>query len=103
MQKTVINFSSAWGKVIFLHLSVILFTGGGSNWAGNPLGRYTPWVGTPPQDLVQPPGQVHHLVPGTPPNPWDQVHPPWTRYTLRGQVHPLGPGIPSQTRYTTQD
>ena len=30
--------------------------------------------------------------PGTP--PWDQVHPPRTRYTPRDQVHPLGPGTP---------
>ena len=30
-----------WSKVIFLHLSVILFTGG-STWAGIPPGRYTP-------------------------------------------------------------
>ena len=61
-------------KVIFLHLSVILFTGGV-------------------------PGQVHPLGPGTH-HPWDQVHPsatrytPWTRYTPCDQVHPLG------TRYT---
>ena len=39
--------NEVWGKVIFLHLSVILFTG------GTYLGRY-------------PPGQVHPLA-GTPP------------------------------------
>ena len=32
--------NEVWGKVIFLHLSFILFTGG-STWAG------TPWAGTP--------------------------------------------------------
>ena len=52
-----------WGKVIFLHLSVILFTGG-STWTGTPpdrytpLGRYTlparytPRAGTPPAGIL---------------------------------------------------
>ena len=53
--------NEVWGKVIFLHLSVILFTGRG----GEYLGRYTPRAGTPPT--------------GTHPG----------RYTLR-QVHPPG-------------
>ena len=66
-----------FAKVMFLHMSVILSTGG-STWvgtphppgrytprqvhpqAGTPLGRYTPWAGTP--------------TPG-------QVHPPLGRYT----------------------
>ena len=30
--------NAVWGKVMFLHLSVILFTGGGV---------YTPWASTP--------------------------------------------------------
>ena len=39
--------NEVWGKVIFLHLSVILFTGGGlpgkvPTRAGTPPGRYTP-------------------------------------------------------------
>ena len=34
--------NEVWGKVMFLHVSVILFTG------GEYLGRYPPWAGTPP-------------------------------------------------------
>ena len=95
--------NEVWGKVIFLHLSVILFTGGGSTWAGTsslsryiPQGRYIPWAGTPPTGTppgrytpwactpprqVHPPGQVHphRYTPG-------QVHPP--AGTPPGQVHP---------------
>ena len=48
--------NEVWGKVIFLHLSVILFTGGGGGgagiWEGTP-GRYTPShprAGTPPSN-----------------------------------------------------
>ena len=69
--------NEVWGKVIFLHLSVILFTGG-STWKGTPPGRYTPRQVRPQQ--VHPPGSYTpgqvHLLPG-------QVHP------LPGQVHPL--------------
>ena len=50
-----------WGKVIFLHLSGILFTGGGIPGQVHPLGRYTPN-----------PGQVH----------------PLGRYTLRAGTPP---------------
>ena len=64
-------------KVIFLHLSVILFTGE-STWAGTPLGRYT---SSPPGQV--PPRQVHPLA-GTPPR---QVHPP-------GQIHTPQAGTP---------
>ena len=49
--------NEVWGKVIFLHLSVILFTGG--------VPVQVPPAGTPP-------GQVHPLA-DTPPG---QVHPP---------------------------
>ena len=89
--------NKVWGKVIFLHLSVILFTPLDQV---HPLGqvhppdqvpprtRYTPWdqvhspgPGTPPWD------QVHPLGPGTP--PWDQVHPPssacWEIWTTSGR------------------
>ena len=80
-------------KVIFLHLFVILFTGGEYLTRYNPPGtRYTP------QTRYTPPG------PGTP--PLDQVHPPGTRYIPPGpgtpprdQVHPPGPGTPPGTRY----
>ena len=46
--------NEVWGKIIFLHLSVILLT-----WGGEYLGRYTLRQGTPP-------GQVHPQA-GTPP------------------------------------
>ena len=69
----------SWGKVMFLHMSVILFTGGRSTWAGTPPGRYTPLpLGRYPQ-AGTPPGQV-------PPSP--------------GQVPPLGRYTPG--RYTSQ-
>ena len=70
--------NEVWGKVIFLHLSVILFTGGGgSTWAGTPQ-QVPPLAGTPARA-------------GT---PW-QVHPPG-RYTPR-QVHPPGRYTPQQS------
>ena len=86
----------SWGKVMFLQVCVILFTGG-------------------VPDQVPPPGpgtpldQVHPPRPGTPPGarytPWarhtplDQVHPPgpgtpWARHTPPGQAHTPGPGTP---------
>ena len=46
--------NEVWGKVIFLHLSVILFTGGGEvpgqvpPGQVHPLGRYTPRADAPP-------------------------------------------------------
>ena len=46
--------NEVWGKVIFFHLSVILFTG------GEYLGRYTPQAG------ISPPGQVHPHTPKLP-------------------------------------
>ena len=51
--------NEVWGKVIFLHLSVILFTGGrgGTPRQVHPLGRYPP----------PPPGQVHIPWAGTAP------------------------------------
>ena len=72
-------------KVIFLHLFVILFTGGAV-----PDQVHPPGPGTPPRTRY-PPG------PGTPPR---------TRYTPRpgtpprDQVHPPRPGTLPQTRYT---
>ena len=70
--------NEVWGKVIFLHLSVILFTGGY-------LGRYTP------RQVHTPPWADTSLWAGTPPG---KVHTPLGRYTPR-QVHPTG-------RYTPQ-
>ena len=72
--------NEVWGKVIFLHLSVILFTrgGGGSTWAGTPMSRYTPWAGTPPRGRYTP-GQVHPPA-GTPLSPQAGITPPG-RYT----------------------
>ena len=93
--------NEVWGKVIFLHLSVILFTGG-STWAGTPprqvhpnprqvhplgrypSGRYTPLVGTPPRQVP--------LWAGTPSpgryTPW-QVPLPLGRYTPPDRYTPL--------------
>ena len=61
--------NEVWGKVIFLHLSVILFT------KGECLGRYNPQVGTPPR-------QVHPLATYT---PWPGTLP---GQVPPGQVHP---------------
>ena len=91
--------NGVWGKVIFFHLSAILFTEGDylgryPSQAGTPLGWYTSWVGTPPWEGTPPgrytpgrytPWQVHHpegtpSPAGTPP-PIRQVHPP--------EAHPL--------------
>ena len=68
--------NEVWGKVIFLHQFVILFTGGGVP------GRYTP------------PGQVHPLRAGTP-LAWAGTPPragtPPLRYGQRaGGTHPTG-------------
>ena len=80
--------NEVWGKVIFLHLSVILFTRGGSTWEGtpwqvHPLGRHIPpGLGTPlgPGTPLAgtPPGRYTPLGIYT---PWDQIHLPRTRYT----------------------
>ena len=107
--------NEVWGKVIFLHLFVILFTGGGvpetpRDQVHPPQTRYTP------RDQVLPgTSQVHPPGPGTPPGisqvhsqdqvppqvpgtPRDQVQPHGTRYTPQDQVHP--PYTPPGTRYT---
>ena len=89
----------SWGKVMFLQVSVILFTG------GVPDQVHPPGPGTPPVPGTHP-DQVHPLGPGTPSDqvypsrrgthPWDQVHqpgpgtPPLDQvHTPRDQVHPL--------------
>ena len=91
-------------KVIFLHLSVILFRGGCLPQCM--LGYHTPGAGTPPgadtprADTLQdqtPPGpdtpQTRHPQDQTPPGrstPPGLSTPPWTKYTTR-------------TKYTPQD
>ena len=85
----------SWGKVMFLQVCVILFTGG-STWPGIPPGtRCTP------RDQVQPPR--------TRCTPRDRLHTPQDQlHTPRDQVHPPGPGTPPRlgtppgTRYTPQ-
>ena len=70
-----------FAKVMFLHVSVCPH--GGSTWARNPLGRYTPPVRYTPGQVLPwagtPLGRYTHQA-GTPTR---QVHPP------PGQVHPL--------------
>ena len=112
--------NGVWGKVIFLYLFVILFTGGqGSTWEGTPQAgtppspgrytpqdRYTPACRYTPQQVhpqqVHPLGQVHPLA-GTPPGRYapgrytPPAGPPPGRYT-RLQVHPLASTPPG--RYT---
>ena len=79
-------------KVMFLHLSVILFTGG----SGRPPGQTPPWADTPPSPRQTPPwadnpswnthpiGQTTPLEQTHPPSgsrhpqadtPWEQTHP----------------------------
>ena len=89
--------NKVWGKVMYLHVSVILFTGG-STWAGIPPSQYTPWAGTP-QAGTSPLGRYAPKA-GTPPGryPPGQVHP-------LGQVHPQAgtppwAGTPPLGRYT---
>ena len=76
--------NEVWGKVIFLHLSVILFTG------GSVPGQVHPQAGTPPAGN---PGQVH---------PSGQVHPPagtpLGKYTPKAGTPLAGP----PGRYTPQ-
>ena len=107
----------SWGKVMFLQVCVILFTGRGvpdqvPPRPGTPWTKYTPQtryppspgLGTPPWDQVHPPRTRYSLPgPGTPPTrytPLDQVH-PQTRYTPLDQVHPPGPGTPPQDQGDT--
>ena len=84
-----------WGKVIFLHLSVILFTRGGGvpGQEPSPLGRYTPLAGTSPGQVhpsrYTPPGRYTPWA-GTPPSRYTPC-----RYTPQ-QVHPLAGTPPKQ-------
>ena len=68
-------------KVMFLHVSVILFTGGGSPGRENPPDREEPpGQGEPPPNQVDPPG------PGRPPGTRENPPP--------GRENPPGPGRP---------
>ena len=94
----------SWAKLMFLQVSVILFTGGGVCQVTLPSTRYPQDQVHLPRDQVQHPGTRYSprgpgtlLEPGTPPN---------TRYTLLDQVRQPGPGTPpgpgtlTRTRYT---
>ena len=85
--------NEVWGKIIFLHLSVILFMGGeGSTWAGTPpQGRYIPLGRYTPSPSRYTPGRYTPLGRYTPPG---QVHPPLQCMLGYGQqaggTHPTG-------------
>ena len=88
----------SWGKVMFLQVCVILFTG------GECLTRYPPQDQVPPRARYPPGTRYPPLGPGTPPRtryPPGPGTPPWARYPSPGpgtpprhQVHPPGPGTP---------
>ena len=75
--------NEVWGKVIFLHLSVILFTGGvclSACWdttprTMHPPGPCTPRDHAPPQDHA-PPGTMHFPRDHAPLPKWDHAHTP---------------------------
>ena len=81
--KPIITVLNEVAKVMFLHLSVILFTGGGS--ASVHVGTMCPpGPGTHPPGPYAPPGTMHPLDQAHPPDqapPWDHA-PPRTRHTL---------------------
>ena len=90
------NANEVCRKVIFLHLFVILFTGGVPGQVHPPGTRYTPWTRYTPLD------QVHSLDQVQPP---DKKHPPGTRYTPPDKVHPLASYTPPppKTRHNLPD
>ena len=90
-------------------LSVILFTVGGSTWAGTPPGQEPPRAGTPlppsrytplgrytptPSKYTPAPQQVH---------PRGQVHPPWEGTSPPGKIHPPWAGTPPREQYMLGD
>ena len=89
--------NGVWGKVIFFHLSAILFTEGEylgryPSQAGTPLGWYTPLGRYTPRQVH--PRQVHSLA-GTPPRRYTTP----SRYTT---PHPAGTpprGTPPSAMY----
>ena len=81
--------NAVWGKVMFLHLCVILFTGGSAQhppdadppgWADPPGVRQTPWMQTP-WGWADPPGCIH---PGVGMIPLDAYPPGLGRPLSRG-------------------
>ena len=71
--------NEVWGKVMFLHLSAILFT----------VERGIPHLGTPPQ--ADPPRQTppRHILPPSRQTPQGRIPPPETA-TEAGGTHPTG-------------
>ena len=69
----------SWGKVMFLHLSVILFTGEGGVWSPGqtPPGTDTPLGRHPPGQTLPCPWQTPPL--GQTPHPGRQTHTPLSR------------------------
>ena len=104
------------GKVMFLHLSVILSTGGeglpqcmlGYHPPGTrhpPQSRHPPGPGPPKANTprTSPPPPRDQVTPEQTPPPWDQV--PRSRHPLPGSSppwsrHPLGPGTPPPPQET---
>ena len=100
------NLADKWLQInrsqpVFLHLFVILFTGGVSH---NALRQTPPQTRhTPPDQPHHPPGtpppdQAHHPPEQTPPTPLEQT-PPQTRHTTPPQTRhtPLTSHTPEQT------
>ena len=90
---------------MFLHVCVILFTGGSPGrppWQGEPPGtRQTPpgTRQTPPRTRQTPPGRENH-PPRTRQPPWNQATPPGPGSPSDLADHPPGRGNPPRTRQT---
>ena len=82
--------NEVWGKVIFLHLFVILFTMGGLPQCMLGYHPHPPGLGTHPQGPATPPRTRHTSR--------DQTHTPHPHPP--GNRHPAGPGTPPGTRET---
>ena len=93
--------NEVWGKVMFLHLCVILFMGGGGSAHPSPVGRprglgrppqvQTP-LGRPPRVVETPWMQTPHGVGQTPldADPRGLAYPPGCRPPVVGQTSPRG-------------
>ena len=84
-------------KVMFLLMSVILFTGGRGYLPQCMLGYHTPLEQTPPEQ-TPPWEQTHPLGADTP--PWEQTHPPGSRHPQSRHPPPPGADTPIQSRHT---